>query len=180
MPLIVTHVLVGIILIELYRNFFVKDNRKFPRYYILMMAIACIIPDLDYLAFYILYFFGFTIEQVHRTFLHTFFLPAIFFIIGGLIYFLKLKYSYFGKKHIHLSTIFFIFGFGCLIHLLLDMTFSGQIMPFYPLSKYAVGLNLIQYVPSGLQGLIAPTIDAVLLFFWICWLEFKLKVTRYF
>lgn len=51
MPYTTTHVLIWVILIELFRDFFIKDTRKFPRYYILIMAIAAILPDFEELLF---------------------------------------------------------------------------------------------------------------------------------
>ena len=77
MPYAVTHVLAAIILVELFREYIIKDNRKFPRYYILIAAIGGIIPDLDIGLVYIMHFFGFAVEQIHRTFLHSIFIPLI-------------------------------------------------------------------------------------------------------
>ena len=74
----ITHVLVVVLLVELFRIYFIKNNYKFPRYYILIAAFAAILPDLDIIAVYALYPFGFAIEQVHRTFLHSIFVPLIY------------------------------------------------------------------------------------------------------
>ncbi len=180
MPFTVTHILIAVILIELFREYFIKDNRKFPRYYILIGAIGAILPDLDFAFFYILYPFDFTIEQVHRTFLHNIFIPLILFLIGLIFLKLKVKSRKLGERHMKLSTIFFILAFGSLLHLILDAIFSGTIMWFYPFSRFSFGFNLLQYFPEQIQWLILPTIDGILLFFWIFWLEFKLKISDYF
>lgn len=179
MPNPTTHILISIILIELFREYFVKDNKKFPRYYILIAAIAGIIPDLDLLAYYGLYFFGFGFEQVHRTFLHSLFIPMLLFLSG--MFFLKSGVKdNLGGKHIKISYTFFIFSAGSLIHLLLDMTFGGMLTLFYPVLDFSIGFNLISFFPDKLEWMIPHTIDAILLFFWIFWMEFKLKVRDYF
>jgi membrane-bound metal-dependent hydrolase YbcI (DUF457 family) len=160
--------------------YIVKDNKKFPRYYILAVAIGGIIPDLDIGAYYVLSFFDFTFWQVHRTILHTIFIPLIFLIIGSIFYYSGYKNKKFGEKHIRISTIFFILAFGSFIHLVLDFISSWTIMPFYPFSTFATGLNLIRIFPESWKDLIFPTLDGVLLLLWICWMEFKLKISKYF
>jgi len=180
MPYAVTHILVAIILIELFREYFVKDNKKFPRYYILIAAIAGIIPDFDIAAFYILYFFGFTFEQIHRTFLHTLFVPFSLLLIGIFIHHTKIKSNKIRKRHMKLSVIFYIFAAGSLLHLILDASLAGAIMPFFPLTNFSIALNLVELAPEELKDLILPTLDGILLLFWIFWMEFKLKVDDYF
>jgi len=180
MPYATTHILIAIILIELFREYFVKDNSRFPRYYILIAAIGAVLPDLDVMAYYVLYFFGFTFEQVHRTFLHTIFVPLILFLIGIIIWKLKIRNPRLAKRHIKLPIVFYILGFGALLHLILDAILSGQIMFFYPFSKFAIGLNLVNIFPVGLRELVLPTLDGILLLFWIFWMEFKLKISDYF
>jgi membrane-bound metal-dependent hydrolase YbcI (DUF457 family) len=180
MPYATTHILLAILLIELYRDFFVKNNKKFPRYYILIAAIGSIIPDLDIALFYVVSFFGFSFNEIHRTFLHSIFIPLIFFLAGILTYALKIKNREFEKRHITLPTTFFILTFGIVLHLVLDATLSGSIMPFYPFSKMGIGLNLVNLFPVAWRDIILPTLDAALLLFWIFWMEFRLKINNYF
>jgi membrane-bound metal-dependent hydrolase YbcI (DUF457 family) len=180
MPFATTHILIAIILIELFREYFIKNNKKFPRYYILIAAIGGILPDLDLAAYYILSFFDFTFAQIHRTFSHTIFIPLILFFIGIFILFFGIKSSALCKKHINLHISFFILSGGMLLHLILDAMLSGSIIPFYPFSDYFIGLNLINLFPENWRNLIAPTIDGILLIFWLFWMEFKLKIDDYF
>src|SRR3989338_4800137 len=91
MPYTTTHVLVGIILIELFRDFFIKDNKKFPRYYILIMAIASIFPDLEYI---------FQMPNLHRNLLHTLFVPLLFLILGFITMQTKIKNKEIKKRHL--------------------------------------------------------------------------------
>lgn len=180
MPYATTHILIAIILIELYRDYFVKNNKKFPRYYILIAAIGSIIPDLDFVVFYFLSFFGFTINEIHRTFSHSIFIPLILFLIGIFTWQFEIKNKQFAKRHITIPTTFFILAFGTILHLILDATLLGYVMPFYPFSEYAIGLNLVKLLPLMWQDTFLPILDAVLLLFWIFWMQFKLKVDNYF
>ena len=180
MPFATTHILVAVILMELFRDFIVKDNKKFPRYYILIAAVGAIIPDLDIAGYYVLSFFGFSFEQIHRTFFHTIFIPLILLLIGIFMYQMKIKNREFGKRHLHLPTTFFIFAAGSLLHLILDAVLAGQIVPFYPFSYFSIGFNLINLFPQAWHDLVLPTLDGVLLLFWIFWMEFKLKISDYF
>jgi len=180
MPYAVTHILIAIILVELFREFFIKDNKKFPRYYILIAAFGAIIPDLDFIFVYLLNPLGFTINQIHRTILHTIFIPIILLLCGAISWKLKLKNKQFGKKHLHLPTIFFLLAIMNTLHLILDALFSGQITPLYPFLDYTIGLWLVTFLPEELQQIIFQTIDGILLLFWIIWMEFKIKITSYF
>jgi len=53
-------------------------------------------------------------------------------------------------------------------------------MPFYPYSNYEFGLELVSKIKSSLQELVLPIVDASLLFFWLIWMQFKLKIDNYF
>ena len=74
----------------------------------------------------------------------------------------------------------FVFAAGSLVHILLDSIFVGQVFLFYPFFDYSIGLELISKFPSHLQELVLPILDALLLFFWIFWMQFKLKIDDYF
>ena len=170
MPFTTTHVLVAIIAIELFREYFFKDNNKFPRYYILIAAIAAILPDLEYI---------FQLPDLHRSFLHTLFFPLTLLAIGLILLKIDFKHSWFGKKHLKLSFIFYIFAAGSLLHILLDLVLRDGSMLFYPFSSFVYGLSLVSLVPFS-ETLVLIGIDTVLLFFWIFWMEFKLKIDDYF
>lgn len=171
MPFTTTHVLVSIICIELFREYFFKDNKKFPRYYILIAAIAGVFPDLEYLYF---------LSYQDRYFLHSLFVPLIFVLLGILARRLEVRPKELGKRHMNLPFIFFVFAGGSLLHIFLDSIFIDTLMPFYPLSDYEIGLQLVYKFPEHLQELVLPIVDAFLLFFWLLWMQFKLKIDDYF
>jgi membrane-bound metal-dependent hydrolase YbcI (DUF457 family) len=177
MPQAVTHFLIPVILLELFRYFFVKNKKSFPIHYIFIGGLAGLLPDLDIAAYYALSFFGFTIQEVHRTFSHNLFFPMIFVILGLIFYNFKTKGL--GEHHLKLRNIFFVIAFGIFIHLLLDAVLSGGIMPLYPISNYTFGLNLIALLPPLWQATIMPTLDAILLILWMISLEMRHKISRF-
>jgi len=175
----VTHILIPLILASLFRDWFFKGKKKekFPLHYVLIAGIAGILPDLDIAVYYVLSFFGFTLSQVHRTFSHNLFIPLIFILLGFL--FMGFKNKGLGRHHLKLSGIFFAIAFGIIIHLLLDMTVAGFIMPLYPILTYSIGLNLINVFPIAWRNSIIPSIDAILLVLWIIYIEWKHKISDF-
>ena len=86
MPQAITHILIPLILVGLFRDYFVKNKKIFPLHYVLIAGIAGLIPDLDVAAYYLLSFFGYTLNEVHRTFSHNIFVPKILFFIASSIF----------------------------------------------------------------------------------------------
>lgn len=177
MPHAVTHVVVVIVLLELFRHYFVKNKKTFPFHYIIIGGIAGLIPDFDVAAYYFLSFFGFPISEIHRTFSHNLFVPAFFVVLAIAVYGFKNKIL--GERHLKLRNIFLVISFGIFIHLVLDASLIGSIMPFYPISNYKFGLNLLGFFPSAWQETIMPSLDAVILIFWLISLEVRHKISRY-
>src|SRR4030042_1297117 len=175
MPNAVTHFLIPVILLELFRDFFVKNKKSFPVHYVFIGGLAGLLPDFDVAFYYILSFFGFTIQEVHRTFSHNLFIPLIFVILALLFH--KFKNKELGEHHLKLKNIFLVIAFGIFIHLLLDAITDGSIMPLYPLSNFSIGLNLIKLIPIPViwQDRIIPSLDAILLILWMIHLEMKHK-----
>jgi membrane-bound metal-dependent hydrolase YbcI (DUF457 family) len=177
MPHAVTHFLIPVILLELYRHYFVKDKKSFPVHYVFIGGLAGLLPDIDIAVYYILSFFGFTIQELHRTFSHNLFVPLFFVFLAGISS--KFKNKKLGKHHLKLRNIFLVISFGIFIHLLLDAIVQGNIMPFYPLSNMIIGLNLVNLFPSNWQNTIIPTLDAVLLITWMISLEVRHKISQF-
>ena len=90
-----------------------------------------------------------------------------------------IKINWFRKKHIKLSFMFFVFAAGSLLHILLDVVIRDGSRLFFPFSDFLLGFNIIFFVPIS-EDLVLIGIDTILLFFWIFWMEFKLKVDDYF
>ncbi len=180
MPQAATHILIPLIFVSLFRDYYIKKKNKktFPLHYVLIAGIAGILPDLDIAAFWILYFFGFTFDGVHRTFMHTLFVPLVFVLLA----FITINFRNIRKlrnKKLKLWVIFLMIALGSFLHLLLDASFNGSIIPFYPLSNYSVRLNLFGYLPLALEKIASPSLDAGLLIVYLIYLELKHKISDF-
>jgi membrane-bound metal-dependent hydrolase YbcI (DUF457 family) len=176
MPQAATHILVPLILMSLFRDYCIKNKKTFSIHYVLIAGIAGVLPDLDIAAFWILYFFGFTFNEVHRTFMHTLFIPILFLILSLIAF--SFKFNNFGKNKLKLWIIFLMIAFGSFIHLLLDILLHGSMMPFYPISIFSIGLNLFGSLPHALEVIADPSLDAGLLIFsliYLLWNKNKIK-----
>lgn len=172
MPFAVTHILAPLILVAIIRDFFLK--KKFSLHYVLIAGLAGILPDIDVALFWVLYFFGFTFEQIHKTFLHSLFIPLFFFLLY--LTFLSRKDK---NKKLRLSIVFLMLAIGSLIHLILDGIFGPTFQLFYPISNLQVGFYLTDYLPYELQSLFLPSLDALLLIIWLIYLEVKHKISDF-
>jgi len=180
MPQVVFHIVFAMLVAEFIREYIVKNKKKFPIHYVFIAGIAGILPDLDIAAFWILYFFGFTLSEVHRTFTHTLFVPILFALLALISWRFNKRDNTreIGKRHMTLHNIFLMIALGWFIHLVLDATIAGVVRPFYPLLDFAVGLNLINYIPEALRNLFIPSLDAAIFILWLCWMEYRHKLSR--
>jgi membrane-bound metal-dependent hydrolase YbcI (DUF457 family) len=177
MPYAIAHILITIIILDLIRDHWIKNKKKFPLYYVLIGGIAGLLPDLDVAIYYILGFFGFTLQQVHRTFTHNLFFLAVFVILG--LIFNKYHNKELGKHHLKLGMIFFVISFGIFTHLALDATISGNIKPLYPLSQFTINFGLLYYFPGHLQSTIIQSIEAIILILWLAHEGLKHKISDF-
>lgn len=177
MPSATTHIIITLIIGSLIRDYFIKDKKKFPLHYILILGLGALLPDLDVAVYWILYWWGFAFDNVHRIFTHNLIFPLILFIIAGISW--KWKIKEFGKHHLKLHNILIMLGFGVLIHLILDATLAGFIMPFYPFSNLLVGMSFVGVLPYALQQIFFPCLDAALIVLWLVYLEWKHKISDF-
>lgn len=173
MPLAVTHVLLTIILVDLFRDYILKNHKKYLTLHTLMIAgIAGLLPDIDVPINWILSSFGRTIEIIqHGTLTHTTFFALIFLIPAFILW----------KKQKHKASMyFFVITFGILFHIFLDYLLGGGryegIMWLWPISTQAFKIHLLRY--SSLNGLNAG-IDAILLLGWLWHEEIKHKISDF-
>ena len=179
MPTAVTHILVPLILVALYRDYVLsdKERRSFPLHYVLIAGLGGALPDLDIGAFWILHWFGFTLEQVHRTAFHSIFVPLI--LLGLAFLFSKVKIGELGRHKLTLSKIFVMLAIGTVAHICLDGFVSGDVDLFAPFSDFSFGFNLVGYLPPELSGLAIATMEGILLIFWLVYLEWKHKISDF-
>ena len=171
MPQAVTHIIIPLVLADIYRDYFAK--KKFIIRYVLIVGLAGLLPDIDILIGWIINLFGyFDISQLHRTFTHNLFFPLIFLI---LFLFTKNYHQKFLKKQkLKLNYIFLAIAFGILIHILLDAIFSGPIQIF---PDVFFGFNLIPL--ESFQGTFFAGLDAIIIVIWLIHEELKHKISDY-
>lgn len=177
MPQAVTHIVVALIVASIFRDYYVKDKRTFPIKYVLIAGIAGLLPDIDVVAYWILHWFGYSLEIVHRTFMHSIFIPLIF-LFAAIIISRKARIRV-DDKLLKWKYIFLMIFLGVTIHLILDAGLAGQIMPFYPFSNFTIGNNIADKLPTPLDGLFFPCLDAGLLVIWLVYLEKKHHISRF-
>ncbi len=163
MPLAVTHVLLTIIVIDLFRDYIVKNKKIIPLHSVLIGGISGLIPDID---IWFLSFFKINVPWFHSTITHLFLIPLIIALVSIITY----KYN---KKH---GTILGIVAFGYGFHIILDYIFYGTntlafwpfvSIPFYGIANY-VHLSALE------MGL-----DAIILLVWLWHEEKKHKISDF-
>src|SRR3989338_2992064 len=94
MPQAVMHILLAIIVLDLFRDYMVKNKKEVPLSFIFIGGIAGLLPDIDIPLFWLVNnFLGIQVEWFHRTFSHSIFFPLIFLIVSLVIYRFNKKYS---------------------------------------------------------------------------------------
>jgi len=179
MPQAVTHVIIALIIASLVRelSMFKREGIRFPLHYVLIAGVAGLLPDIDIILYWGLYFAGLSLSEVHRTFTHTIFVPLIFIILAGVFY--KYKNKEFGKHSLTLTGIFLMLALGSFVHLVLDASIAGAIRPLYPFSQLRIGFSIVDYLPKGLKTLFFPTLDAILLVLWLIYLEVRHRISDF-
>jgi len=179
MPTAVMHILVPLILVALFRDYILskKHHRNFPLWYVLIAGLAGTLPDVDLAVTWIAAALGHPDVIVHRLLTHSFVFPLFFLVLGVLT--LKVKSKEFGKHHLKLSTIFFLIAFGTATHIALDALIQGGVALYYPFSSTFVGLNLVGLLPYPLNDLAIPTVEGIMLIFWLVYLELKHRISDF-
>ncbi len=175
MPLAVTHILVPIILVDIFRDHILKNTKALTNKHVLLAGLAGLFPDIDIPIGHI-----FLNANVHRLYTHNIWIPVLFLAFA--LYFDSIK-----KRKICLYFIMMAFGFST--HLLLDGVLSGTIRPFFPVSTYVWGWDLFgkffgtfypRLANPDFGALIFSGLDAVLLFLWLIHEEMGHKIKDYF
>lgn len=148
MPYAVTHIVITIVIASLLWHYFLK--RKGKLYYVLVAGVFSILPDIDYIIYYIFNpLTGIAMNSIHRLYSHSFI--WIFLILFFSLFF-------------HKKLFFYFAALGFSLHLVLDGSLVGGIYPLYPFINYKLGLNLL----SGTYGnAILMGLDAVILIGWL-------------
>ncbi len=167
MPAAVTHVIIAIVLVDLFRKFVLK-RKNFPLYLILIVGIAGLLPDLDILLYWFLDIIaGVQINEVHRLFSHTLLIPFIALLIAMTVWTFWTK----------IAHVLFAFSAGYTIHLILDSILSGKLTLLYPLTTQTFGLNLIPW--ESFAGTFYLGLDAIILILWLVYEYFSRNIKDY-
>ena len=165
MPYAVTHILLTIILVDLYRDYFTKHKKYFTLHTVFIAGLAGLLPDIDIPLNWFLNLFGSGIA--HGTITHA---PLF-----GLIFLIPAFILWHQEKH-KAAIYFFVICFGILFHILLDYLFAGYgIMLFYPFSNTTYALYLLQNFGTNFFA----GIDAIILLAWLWHEEIKHKISDF-
>ena len=174
MPLAVTHVLLTIILVDLYRDYITKHKKLFPLHTVLIAGIAGLFPDLDVPINMMYELFNKQIPTLldHGMITHTPLFALIFLIPAFILW----------KQNKHKAAVVFcVISFGAMFHLFLDWFIGGGayegIMWLFPFSTHTFKLHIL----SGLGVSDWPmALDAVILLGWLWHEDVKHKIKDFF
>ncbi|PIN85939.1 hypothetical protein COV19_07660 [Candidatus Woesearchaeota archaeon CG10_big_fil_rev_8_21_14_0_10_44_13] len=172
MPFAVTHVILTIILVDLYRDYVTRHKRYFSMHTLFVAGIAGLLPDIDVPLNWLIEWMGFQPGILeHGIITHT----AVFglvFLIPALIFLKK------GNKKA--AAYFFVIAFGILFHIFLDYLLGGGyyegVMWLWPLSTATYKVHLLKIIegPNLLMWL-----DAAILLLWLWHEEIKHKISDF-
>ncbi len=173
MPLAVTHVLLTIILVDLFRDYFIRNHKKYLTLHTIMAAgIAGLLPDIDVPINWILGLFGKSYALLqHGGITHSAAFGLIF-LIPGFVFLKKEKHK--------MAVYFFVICFGVLFHIFLDYLLGGGmyegVMWLWPLSSTTFKIHLLGYF--NLDSLPAG-VDALILLGWLWHEEIRHKISDF-
>jgi len=173
MPLAVTHVVSTVILVDIYRDYILKDRKLFSLHTIFIAGIFGLLPDTDMIFGMVADIFRFKLPLLlqHGGITHTP-LFALVFLIPGLI-----LWNFSKKKY---AVYCFVGVFGMMWHLFLDWLLGGGayegIMWLYPFSMHQWKLHLL--LNLGVHN-IPMALDAIILLLWLWHEEEKHKISDF-
>jgi membrane-bound metal-dependent hydrolase YbcI (DUF457 family) len=170
MPLAVTHVILTIIALDIYRDYFLvkkKLKKLIPLRYIFYGGVAGLLPDIDIPLTWLVNNLGIYAGDLHRLFTHSIFFPLIF---------LTISYIFYLNKNNKLAVLFGIFTFGTFFHIFLDYLLSGGVMLLYPLSNTLSGFDILGKLALNNAE---AALDAFILLGWLWHEEKRHKISDY-
>ena len=174
MPQAVTHIVIPLVIADIYRDYFAK--KKFNIRYVLIAGLAGLLPDIDIILAWILRLSSdISISSIHRTITHSLLFPLFFLIV----FLVSKSYNpkFIKKQKLKLNYILLAIAFGTLTHIILDLSFSSSVVILYPLSNFSTGLNLIPL--DYFQGTFFAGLDAIILVLWLIHEELKHRISDY-
>jgi membrane-bound metal-dependent hydrolase YbcI (DUF457 family) len=169
MPLAVTHVILTIIVLDLYRDYVAIHKKYFTLWTIFIGGVAGVLSDLDIILYNLFLQFNINIPLLaHGGITHTPVFAAIF-LVPFFILWTK-------KKH-KLAVIFLVISFGIFMHIFLDYFVGGGdvhgIMFFYPFSTDRYTISFLNNYQDWISY---AGLDAIILLLWLFHEEWKHKI----
>ena len=170
----VTHVIVAIVIIDLYRDYIAK--KKFSTWFVLIGGIAGLLPDLDVPLQWITSAFVGEAVALHRVVTHSLSFVALFMAIAFIFHIQKHKKLRILNRDISYEKIalfFTVIAVGWLIHIALDCSIAGD----YNLTWFP-GISLgFCYHPFSSDALLG--LDAIILILWLIHEEWAHKISDF-
>jgi len=163
MPMAVTHVILTIVIIDIFRDYISK--RKFPRWYVLVGGIAGLFPDIDMPIAWIYNFFAGTSYDFHGGITHILLIPVIIAAFSFVAY---------SRKNKSLGLLLGIIAFGWAFHIFLDCFLVGGYLPLWPFYTESLCPQFISERVSYMAGL-----DAIVLILWLIHEELAHRIRDY-
>ena len=155
----VTHVLVPMILLEVYRRYISK--KSFPYWMVLLGGLFGALPDFDIVIGY-----GWNALTGHHTWMHRMFSHSLLLVLmslaAGLVFYLGYRNRWWKRKKwiTYTYTILFIASFAVFTHVMLDCINGFQYI-FWPLS---FSCSCPNWIPDPKTAMV---LDGVMLVLWL-------------
>ena len=167
----VTHVIVAIVLIDLYRDYIAK--KKFSTWFVLIGGIAGLLPDIDVPLQWMTTAFVGEAVTLHRIITHSLVFVAVFLVIALFFHLQKhKKLNIFNKEvsYENISLFFTVIAVGWFTHIALDCSVAGDYnLTWFP----GIPLGFCSHPFSG-EALLG--IDAIILILWLIHEEWARKI----
>jgi len=175
MPYAVAHVILTIVIADIYRDYIAK--KKFPMAYVFIAGIAGLMPDLDLPVSWAFNLIFGTDYNFHRIYTHSLFYSIAFFFIAMIFLFSrKEKYKILGwnAPKQAFAMFFSAMAFGWFMHIALDCALAADgflnLIPTIPL----------KFCPSPFSNQALAGFDAIILVAWLIHEQWKHEIKDYF
>ena len=167
MALAVTHVLVAIVILDIFRHY-VFGKKRFPRYLLVIGGIAGLLPDIDVPVEWLILWITGQDVVLHRLFTHNIFLAFLFLVVAIILHYWKKMTA---------AKILYVVAAGWFLHIFLDCFYGGGIESLQPFLWPLAGN--VSFCPTWNVYQYAQGIDAILLVLWLVHEEIHNKIRDY-
>ena len=175
MPYAVTHVILTIVIADMYRDYAVK--KKFSTWFVVIAGIAGLLPDMDIPLGWIASAIMGKDVGFHRLYTHSFIWFIALFMIGAAVYYFAKKqdykiFSWMVQKR-DIVLFFMAVAFGWFMHVFLDCVVAADhnlsVFPMFPINMCPAPFS-----PDMLAGL-----DAIILIVWLVHEQWRHEIKDY-